>query len=154
MRPGDRCPAMCRYGYNDVFDDPKMGWSRYSHSIRVSVINRRVSASLVRPHAQRGTHTCLFALVGFVGLADGFAPALGRSAFQLRCLLLVGCFPLGGVHLCNLLLQHACLHSFGRISARPNGVTWPCTSQPCNALVSTGAILVSIVSNYGCLARS
>lgn len=31
---------LCSYGYNDVFDDPQMGWSRYSHSIRVSVINR------------------------------------------------------------------------------------------------------------------
>jgi arabinosyltransferase len=28
------------YGYNDVFDSPEMGWSRYSHSMRVSVINR------------------------------------------------------------------------------------------------------------------
>jgi arabinosyltransferase len=28
------------YGYNDVFDDPAMHWSRYSHSMRVSVINR------------------------------------------------------------------------------------------------------------------
>jgi arabinosyltransferase len=28
------------YGYNDVYDDPAMGWSRYSHSMRVSVINR------------------------------------------------------------------------------------------------------------------
>lgn len=27
------------YGYNDVFDDPKMGWSRYAHSMRVFVIN-------------------------------------------------------------------------------------------------------------------
>jgi arabinosyltransferase len=30
------------YGYNDVFDSPEMGWSRYSHSMRVSVINRHV----------------------------------------------------------------------------------------------------------------
>ena len=28
------------YGYNDVFDDPAMHWSRFSHSMRVSVINR------------------------------------------------------------------------------------------------------------------
>lgn len=28
------------YGYNDVFDDPQMHWSRFSHSMRVSVINR------------------------------------------------------------------------------------------------------------------
>lgn len=30
------------YGFNDVFDSPEMGWSRYSHSMRVSVINRYV----------------------------------------------------------------------------------------------------------------
>jgi hypothetical protein len=33
------------YGYNDVFDDPAMHWSRYSHSMRVSVINRFASVS-------------------------------------------------------------------------------------------------------------
>jgi Nucleotide-diphospho-sugar transferase len=33
------------YGYNDVFDSPEMGWSRYSHSMRVSVINRRAAAA-------------------------------------------------------------------------------------------------------------
>eukprot|EP00892_Ulva_mutabilis_P003675 jgi/Ulvmu1/167/UM001_0171.1 len=35
----DGWDAAKAYGYNDVFDDPQMGWSRYSHSIRVSVIN-------------------------------------------------------------------------------------------------------------------
>jgi hypothetical protein len=33
------------YGYNDVFDDPAMHWSRYSHSMRVSVINRFAAVS-------------------------------------------------------------------------------------------------------------
>ena len=33
------------YGYNDVFDDPDMRWSRYSHSMRVSVINRCATIS-------------------------------------------------------------------------------------------------------------
>ena len=27
------------YGYNDVFDDPSMGWSRYAHTMRVFVFN-------------------------------------------------------------------------------------------------------------------
>ncbi|EFJ23507.1 RRA1, glycosyltransferase CAZy family GT77-like protein [Selaginella moellendorffii] len=27
------------YGYNDVFDDPKMGWSRYAHTMRIWVFN-------------------------------------------------------------------------------------------------------------------
>ena len=26
-------------GYNDVLDDPKMGWARYAHSMRVFVLN-------------------------------------------------------------------------------------------------------------------
>lgn len=26
-------------GYNDVADDPSMGWGRYAHSMRVFVIN-------------------------------------------------------------------------------------------------------------------
>ena len=26
------------YGYNDVFDDPAMGWARWSHSMRISVM--------------------------------------------------------------------------------------------------------------------
>ena len=36
----DGWDAAKAYGYNDVFDSPEMGWSRYSHSMRVSVINR------------------------------------------------------------------------------------------------------------------
>jgi arabinosyltransferase len=36
----DGWDAAKAYGYNDVFDDPAMGWSRYSHSMRVSVMNR------------------------------------------------------------------------------------------------------------------
>ena len=36
----DGLDAPKSYGYNDVFDDPDMHWSRYSHSMRVSVINR------------------------------------------------------------------------------------------------------------------
>ncbi|KAK1267790.1 hypothetical protein QJS04_geneDACA006217 [Acorus gramineus] len=27
------------YGFNDVFDDPKMGWARYAHSMRIWVYN-------------------------------------------------------------------------------------------------------------------
>lgn len=27
------------YGYNDVFDDPSMGWSRYAHTMRIFVFN-------------------------------------------------------------------------------------------------------------------
>lgn len=27
------------YGYNDVFDDPDMGWSRYAHTMRIFVFN-------------------------------------------------------------------------------------------------------------------
>jgi len=27
------------YGYNDVTDDPKMGWSRYAHTMRIWVFN-------------------------------------------------------------------------------------------------------------------
>ena len=27
------------YGYNDVYDDPKMGWSRYAHTMRIFVFN-------------------------------------------------------------------------------------------------------------------
>ncbi|KAK3268106.1 hypothetical protein CYMTET_23377 [Cymbomonas tetramitiformis] len=27
------------YGYNDVLDDPKMGWARYVHSMRIFVLN-------------------------------------------------------------------------------------------------------------------
>ena len=36
----DGWDAAKAYGFNDVFDSPEMGWSRYSHSMRVSVINR------------------------------------------------------------------------------------------------------------------
>ena len=25
--------------FNDVFDDPKMGWSRYAHTMRIFVLN-------------------------------------------------------------------------------------------------------------------
>ncbi|KAI3464987.1 hypothetical protein Pfo_021650 [Paulownia fortunei] len=30
---------MTAYGYNDVFDDPAMGWSRYAHTMRIWVYN-------------------------------------------------------------------------------------------------------------------
>ncbi|KAJ3673161.1 hypothetical protein LUZ60_006535 [Juncus effusus] len=30
---------MTAYGYNDVFDDPSMGWSRYAHTMRIWVYN-------------------------------------------------------------------------------------------------------------------
>ncbi|XXG45560.1 hypothetical protein AAC387_Pa02g0614 [Persea americana] len=30
---------MTAYGYNDVFDEPKMGWARYAHTIRIWVYN-------------------------------------------------------------------------------------------------------------------
>ena len=50
----DGWDAAKAYGYNDVFDSPEMGWSRYSHSMRVSVINRcarfLLSSALVRVH--------------------------------------------------------------------------------------------------------
>ncbi|KAK2988743.1 hypothetical protein RJ640_021008 [Escallonia rubra] len=30
---------MTAYGYNDVFDEPKMGWARYAHTMRIWVYN-------------------------------------------------------------------------------------------------------------------
>ncbi|KAK7291177.1 hypothetical protein RIF29_06115 [Crotalaria pallida] len=30
---------MTAYGFNDVFDDPKMGWARYAHTMRIWVYN-------------------------------------------------------------------------------------------------------------------
>ncbi|GLJ55509.1 hypothetical protein SUGI_1191890 [Cryptomeria japonica] len=30
---------MTAYGYNDVFDDPPMGWARYAHTMRIWVYN-------------------------------------------------------------------------------------------------------------------
>ncbi|PIA52543.1 hypothetical protein AQUCO_01000429v1 [Aquilegia coerulea] len=30
---------MTAYGYNDVFDEPSMGWSRYAHTMRIWVFN-------------------------------------------------------------------------------------------------------------------
>lgn len=30
---------MTAYGYNDVFDEPKMGWARYAHTMRIWVFN-------------------------------------------------------------------------------------------------------------------
>ena len=27
------------YGYNDVFDEPSMGWARYAHTMRIWVYN-------------------------------------------------------------------------------------------------------------------
>ena len=35
----DGYDAQTAYGYNDVFDDPKMGWSRYAHTMRIFVFN-------------------------------------------------------------------------------------------------------------------
>lgn len=59
---GQPVAMRCRYGYNDVFDDPQMGWSRYSHSIRVSVINRCNFTSELGmervPPARRSTSSC------------------------------------------------------------------------------------------------
>ncbi|XP_078441721.1 arabinosyltransferase RRA2-like [Wolffia australiana] len=31
--------TMTAYGYNDVFDDPPMGWARYAHTMRIWVYN-------------------------------------------------------------------------------------------------------------------
>ncbi|KAI3821065.1 hypothetical protein L1987_08621 [Smallanthus sonchifolius] len=31
--------SMTAYGYNDVFDDPAMGWARYAHTMRIWVYN-------------------------------------------------------------------------------------------------------------------
>ena len=35
----DGWDSQTAYGYDDVFDDPGMGWSRYAHTIRVFVFN-------------------------------------------------------------------------------------------------------------------
>lgn len=30
---------MTAYGFNDVFDEPAMGWARYAHTMRIWVFN-------------------------------------------------------------------------------------------------------------------
>jgi len=35
----DGFDAMTAYGWDDVMDDPKMGWSRYAHTMRIFVMN-------------------------------------------------------------------------------------------------------------------
>jgi len=30
---------MTAYGYNDVFDEPAMGWARYAHTMQIWVYN-------------------------------------------------------------------------------------------------------------------
>jgi hypothetical protein len=51
MPPTTRIPTPATpAGYDDVFDDPKMGWSRWAHTIRVFTLNSGLF--YIRPNAR------------------------------------------------------------------------------------------------------
>ncbi|CAL9075015.1 unnamed protein product [Musa textilis] len=71
---------MTTYGYDDVFDEPSMGWARYAHTVRTWLYNSRFF--YIRP-----TVTSI-ELLGPCGRSDGRGTKfMGPSSLQRGALL-------------------------------------------------------------------